>query len=508
MIFVTLGTQDFPFNRLLQLVDRLVEEGVLREEVFAQGGFSSYVPRHYECVDFLDSGEFARRIAEAEFLIVHGGVGTIMHGLSAGKKLIVVPRAGEYAEHVDDHQSEIAEKFAGEGYLLCAKTYEELKAAVLGIREFSPRQYQRGGNTVQRKISRFLEGKRRRVLMVGSDLSVKGGIVSVLKNYLLWEDWGDTDISFVPTHIEGSPLRKVTFFAQALWKIRRLLPGVDVVHIHLSERGSFTRKAMVLRLAKRQGCRVILHHHGAEFLEFYENSKPGKQKKIRRVLKEADLNLVLSRRLVPIYRELSPGAQVRCLYNTVNTPKENRYRPQAREFTMLGRLEERKGTFDLLEVIRQIDGTLAPDIKFNLCGDGSLDRVRAKIDELQIAHRIGHLGWVQGDTRQAILDRTMAHVLFSYHEGLPMSILETMGCGIVNVATRVAAIPEVITHGTTGFLVEPGDRESLARLLVEISEDEALRQRVSEAAFSYIAGEFSLERGVSSLQQIYDELLS
>jgi len=243
-------------------------------------------------------------------------------------------------------------------------------------------------------------------------------------------------------------------------------------------------------------------------LEFYENSKAGKQKKIRRVLKEADLNLVLSRRLVPIYRELSPGAQVRCLYNTVNTPKENRYRPQAREFTMLGRLEERKGTFDLLHVIKQIDGILAPDIKFNLCGDGSLDRVRAMIDELQIAHRIGHLGWVQGDARQAILDRTMAHVLFSYHEGLPMSILETMGCGIVNVATRVAAIPEVITHGTTGFLVEPGDREELARLLVEISEDKALRQRVSEAAFSYISREFSLERGVSSLQQIYDELLS
>lgn len=407
---------------------------------------------------------------------------------------------------MDDHQYEIAEEFAAEGYLLCARDYGELKAAVLAAPDFSGRPYHKGTNTIDSRIIRFLHGEQRRVLMVGSDLSVKGGIVSVLRNYLSYEDWKKTDISFLPTHVEGSALKKLCFFLRALGRLRKLLRGgrFDVVHIHVSERGSFTRKAIVLRMAKKRGCRVILHHHGAEFLEFYRGSGDGKKKWIGRVLGDADLNLVLSRQLVPSYREISPEARIECLYNTVRTPGENPYRPEARDITMLGRLEERKGTFDLLEVIRRIDGALDPDIRFHLCGDGDLDRVRERIRELQISHRIGHLGWVDGETKNEILQRTMVHVLFSYNEGLPMSILETMGCGIVNVATRVAAIPEVITDGETGFLVEPGDREQLARVLIRVSGDEALRRAVSGRAFARIAGEFSLESGAEKLEQLYE----
>ena len=73
---------------------------------------------------------------------------------------------------------------------------------------------------------------------------------------------------------------------------------------------------------------------------------------------EADLNLVLSQRLVPIYREISPNAQVACLYNVVRTPENSQYAPDAREFTMLGRLAERKGTFALLDTIKKIDSIL------------------------------------------------------------------------------------------------------------------------------------------------------
>ena len=104
MTFVTLGTQDFPFNRLLELVDRLVEEGVLRGEVFAQVGHSTYVPRNYSHVDFLNPADYSRRIGEADLIIAHAGVGTIMSCLSSRKKLIVVPRAKAHGEHVDDHQ--------------------------------------------------------------------------------------------------------------------------------------------------------------------------------------------------------------------------------------------------------------------------------------------------------------------------------------------------------------------------------------------------------------------
>lgn len=505
MTFVTLGTQDFPFDRLLELVDRLTAEGVIKGEVFAQIGYSSYVPKNYSYAAFLDPEAYNRYIAEADLIIAHAGVGTIMHCLSHSKKLIVVPRAKAYNEHVDDHQFEIADEFAERGYLLVAQDYDALKSAVLAIDTVPIRKYEKGKNTVESKINNFLHNRQHRVLMVGSDLSVKGGIVSVLKNYLSYEGWNDADVSFVPTHIEGSPWKKAWFFLKSLRQINRLLNTrqFDLVHIHVSERGSFTRKTIILRMAKRKHCKVILHHHGAEFLDFYQASSDKKKKRISRTMGEADLNLVLSQRLVPIYREISPNAQVACLYNVVRTPENSQYAPDAREFTMLGRLAERKGTFALLDTIKKIDSILAPDVKFNLCGDGDIERVRDSIRELQIEHRIGHLGWVEGNTKDEILRRTMAHVLFSYNEGLPMAILETMGRGIVNIATNIAAIPEVITDGKTGFLVEPGDTDKLAQVLIEVSNNASLRKQISDNSFGLIAEEFSLEAGIRKLEQIY-----
>ena len=79
MIFLTLGTQDFQFNRLLEMVDRLVSEGVIRDQVLAQSGCSSHTPSQYRSVDFLDSEAFARHIREADIIIAHAGVGTIMN---------------------------------------------------------------------------------------------------------------------------------------------------------------------------------------------------------------------------------------------------------------------------------------------------------------------------------------------------------------------------------------------------------------------------------------------
>ena len=510
MTFVTLGTQNFPFNRLLELIDRLVAEGVLRGEVFAQTGCSTYVPRHFAHVDFLPPDEYNRYIAQSELVIAHAGVGTIMSCLSRHKKLIVVPRTEKHGEHVDDHQFEIAEEFARKGYLLSANDYDDLKAAVLAIPTAPLLPYQKGSNTIEEKIDAFLRGQQCRVLMVGSDLSVKGGIVSVLKNYLSYDSWKTADITFVPTHVEGAAPKKLWFFLKSLGKIRRLLSAgaFRIVHIHVSERGSFTRKAIVLSLAKRRGCKVILHHHGAEFLDFYDHASAKKKAWIRRTMEQADLNLVLSRRLVPIYSRLAPDAEVACLYNVVPVPAQNQYDPDAREFTMLGRLSERKGTFALLETIRQLDSRLAPDIRLNLCGDGDIDLVRERIEALKIGHRIGHLGWVDGKTKDEILRRTMAHVLFSNNEGLPMAILETMGRGIVNVSTRIAAIPEVIIDGETGFLVEPGDCDALAEVLLRLSRDPALRRRISDNSFAYLTRELSLEAGIDRLEQRYRSLLN
>lgn len=118
MVFITLGSQKFQFNRLLKAIDDLIEKGVIMEEVFAQSGYSDYQPKHYEYKQFLDRDEFAAMTEKAEIVITHGGTGAIIGAVKKGKKVIAVPRLAKFGEHVDDHQLQLIGQFK-EQNLIC-----------------------------------------------------------------------------------------------------------------------------------------------------------------------------------------------------------------------------------------------------------------------------------------------------------------------------------------------------------------------------------------------------
>ena len=92
MIFVTVGSRNYPFDRLFRKLDELCEQGIIKDEIFAQTGTSKYVPKHYEYVDFLSPDEFMEKVEEASLVISHGASGSIMKALNAGKKVIAVTR--------------------------------------------------------------------------------------------------------------------------------------------------------------------------------------------------------------------------------------------------------------------------------------------------------------------------------------------------------------------------------------------------------------------------------
>jgi len=111
MIFVTVGSQKFQFNRLLKKIDELIESGAINEEVFAQVGVSDYKPNNYEYVDFMKQEEFNDKINEAKIVITHAGTGVIVNSVKKEKKVIGVPRLSKYGEHVDDHQVQLIKEF-------------------------------------------------------------------------------------------------------------------------------------------------------------------------------------------------------------------------------------------------------------------------------------------------------------------------------------------------------------------------------------------------------------
>ena len=126
MIFVTLGSQKFQFNRLLKAIDSQISLGAIIDNVFAQIGYSDYNPKNYESKKFLDRDEFQNKISECSLVITHSGTGAIISSLKANKKVIACPRLKMYGEHVDDHQVQIASEFSDLGLIEMCQNFDEL----------------------------------------------------------------------------------------------------------------------------------------------------------------------------------------------------------------------------------------------------------------------------------------------------------------------------------------------------------------------------------------------
>lgn len=141
MIFVTVGSQKFQFDRLLVALDSLVEEGVISGPVFAQTGACTYEPKHMEHKAFLDRDEFARVMAGCDIVVTHGGTGAIVGALKQGKHVIAMPRLKRFGEHVDDHQEQLLLEFSRQGLVLVAHDKDELADACRHAAQGAARPY-------------------------------------------------------------------------------------------------------------------------------------------------------------------------------------------------------------------------------------------------------------------------------------------------------------------------------------------------------------------------------
>lgn len=112
MIFVTVGTHEQPFNRLIQCVDNLKKDGIITEDVIIQTGYSTYKPEYCKWKKLFSYQEMLRLVDEARIVITHGGPSSFIMPLQIGKTPIVVPRKHEFNEHVNDHQMEFAKNVA------------------------------------------------------------------------------------------------------------------------------------------------------------------------------------------------------------------------------------------------------------------------------------------------------------------------------------------------------------------------------------------------------------
>lgn len=130
MIFVTFGTHEHGFDRLVKEIDRLKGANEITEDVFIQGTMGKYCPEYCTFKDMLGYEDFCSKIRQARIVITHGGAGSIMMSFHYGKIPIVVPRMHKFGEHVDDHQVRFAEKLESEGAVLAVYDIGRLKEVI------------------------------------------------------------------------------------------------------------------------------------------------------------------------------------------------------------------------------------------------------------------------------------------------------------------------------------------------------------------------------------------
>lgn len=375
-----------------------------------------------------------------------------------------------------------------------------------------------------------------RVLMVGSDPSVRGGISGVI-GQIRGFDWSAAGIhmEFIPTYIESNRIRQLWFFLAALRQIRHTLRTAppDLVHIHMSYRGSYVRKNYVRRLCRRRAVPYVLHLHGSQFRSWYDSCGSRLQGRIRRMLREAAAVIVMGERWRAAILEIEPAARVVIICNAVTIPRlpsdegcvgnpapadntcanglaassaetfaarpDWRFSGRERdEFQVLflGVLIPRKGVRDLLEAVRILrEAGKLGGMRFVIAGSGPEEEtLYAMTARYELEDVVTFAGWVDGGRKEALLRESQALVLPSYAEGLPVAVLEAISYGLPVIAADVGDTAMAVHDGDTGYLIAPGDPRQLAERLSLLYSDRELCGRMSRNARQLAEEKFSEER--------------
>jgi len=135
VIFLTVGAQ-MPFDRLVRAVDDWAVSRS-RTDVFGQIGAAGYTPRGIKHCEFLEPADFVRRVSEAQVIVAHAGMGSIITALTSGTPIVIMPRRAKLRETRNDHQFATAQRFAARDGVYVAMDERELCLALDRVEELS-----------------------------------------------------------------------------------------------------------------------------------------------------------------------------------------------------------------------------------------------------------------------------------------------------------------------------------------------------------------------------------
>lgn len=326
------------------------------------------------------------------------------------------------------------------------------------------------------------------------------------------------DTVVLDTRGRGSVFLSPFYLAAALARLLRMqLKGeVDAVHINVSERASFLRKAAIQAAAGLFGTPTVVHLHGASFVDYFRGG-PFARAISRWLFRRCSRAIVLGHGWRDFLVEevgIDPG-KVDVLYNAVpdfTGPDVERTPPPPGDLAgepvrllVLAHLSERKGIGTLLHAARRLrERGFA--FRLTLGGNGDIDGYRRMAGELGIADACDFLGWVTREQAHELIRSHQMLLLPSTHEGLPMVILEALCARLPVITTPVGSIPEVLDHRETALIVPVGESPALADAVQALAADPELYRGIGEAGRRLFEEQFNIEGYCERLCAVYDAL--
>lgn len=157
MILVLLGSQENSFRRLLEQVEKCVENNIIRDKVVVQAGHTKFFSNEMEIFNFTSNENLNELIDKADLVITHGGVGSIMSCIKKGKKVIGVARLKEFGEHVNNHQKQIVENFHNKKYIIGTSNVEDLQHILQNIDEFKPELFSSTSGNIAKLVCDYID---------------------------------------------------------------------------------------------------------------------------------------------------------------------------------------------------------------------------------------------------------------------------------------------------------------------------------------------------------------
>jgi glycosyltransferase involved in cell wall biosynthesis len=345
------------------------------------------------------------------------------------------------------------------------------------------------------------------VAQLGPGPDGPGGMPAVIASLLDSPLAERYEMEAIPTYRDGRPMRRLLRFAAALTRLARwgARPGPRIAHVHMAARGSMYRKLAVVLTAKAMRRPAILHVHAGpgDLDAFIDRLDPLRLAILRIAFTASDRVLAVSASSAAALARspLATGIDIAVVPNAPPPAIEGAARGSGGdtvEVLFLGGFANQiKGGQVLIAALPALLAT-RPEVRVSLAGPGD--------PPPDLPAGVRWIGWLGPDERDAAVAGADVFVMPSLSEGMPIALLEAMAAGLPIVATRVGGIPEIVTAGIDGELVEAGDPEALATALAALAGDPEERRRLGAAA-SARARRMADEDVYQRLDRIYLEVI-